>query len=253
MDSTEVKKVVIAGGGTAGWMAAAALSKVLGKNLDICLVESDDIGTVGVGEATIPTLLFFNQLLGIKERDFLVATHGTFKLGIKFENWLAPDKEYIHAFGTTGKDYWAAGFHNFWAKGIATGIGQGFGDYCLERQAAAAGKFAHLPKNGLNYAYHLDATAYGQFLRKFSEALGVKRIEGKITSVQTHEGNGFIKSLELDSGQSVAGDLFVDCTGFRGLLIEHRPPCPPMALEDRRRWPHHPLRPPRTPHPPMAG
>lgn len=220
MDITEVKKVVIAGGGTAGWMAAAALSKVLGKNLEISLVESDDIGTVGVGEATIPTLLFFNQLLGINEKDFLLATNGTFKLGIKFENWLAPGSDYIHAFGTTGKDYWAAGFHNFWLKGVGTGIKQGFGDYCLERKAAEAGKFAHLPNKGLSYAYHLDATSYGQFLRQFSEALGVIRVEGKIASVQTDASNGFITSLELESGQSVKGDLFIDCTGFRGLLIE---------------------------------
>ena len=220
MNSTEVKKVVIAGGGTAGWMAAAALSKILGKNLDICLVESDDIGTVGVGEATIPTLLFFNQLLGLKERDFLVGTHGTFKLGIKFENWRSLGHDYIHAFGTTGEDYWAAGFHNFWVRGSGEGIGQGFGDYCLEKRAAEAGKFAHLPENGLNYAYHLDATAYGQLLRQFSESLGVRRVEGKIGSVQTDAANGFIKSLTLESGQTVEGDLFLDCTGFRGLLIE---------------------------------
>jgi tryptophan 7-halogenase len=220
VNGTEVKKVVIAGGGTAGWMAAAALSKVLGKNLEICLVESDEIGTVGVGEATIPTLLFFNQLLGLKEKDFLLATHGTFKLGIKFENWRTPGTDYIHAFGTTGKDYWAAGFHNFWLKGVATGIEQGFGDYCLERKAAEAGKFAHLPNKGLSYAYHLDATAYGQFLRQFSEALGVSRVEGKIASVHTDDSSGFITSLALESGQSVTGDLFIDCTGFRGLLIE---------------------------------
>jgi tryptophan halogenase len=211
---------VIAGGGTAGWMAAAALSKVLGRNLDISLVESDDIGTVGVGEATIPTLLFFNQLLGIQEKDFLVATHGTFKLGISFENWRSKGHKYIHAFGTTGKDYWAAGFHNFWVKGLLNNLGRGFGDYCLELRAAEAGKFAHLPDKGLNYAFHLDATAYGQLLRKLSESLGVKRIEGKIGSVETDPETGFINSLRLESGRSIEGDLFIDCTGFRGLLIE---------------------------------
>ena len=220
MNTPSCKKVVIAGGGTAGWMAAAALVKVLGKNLEICLVESDEIGTVGVGEATIPTLLFYNQMLGLNEKDFVSATQGTFKLGIKFENWRALNHEYIHAFGTTGKDYWAAGFHNFWVKGQAEGIAQGFGDYCLERRAAESGKFAHLPNNGINYAYHLDATAYGQFLRKYAESLGVRRIEGKIASVRTDPQNGFITSLELESGTSVPGDLFIDCTGFRGLLIE---------------------------------
>lgn len=220
MNNTHVKKVVIAGGGTAGWMAAAALSKVLGRSLDISLVESDEIGTVGVGEATIPTLLFYNQVLGLKEKDFLQATHGTFKLGIQFENWRDIGKDYLHAFGNTGKDFWAAGFHNFWLKGADIGVNYGFGDYCLERKAAESGKFAHLPKNGLKYAYHLDATAYGQLLRKYSENLGVTRIEGKISSVKTSATNGFIESLVMASGQVVAGDLFIDCTGFRGLLIE---------------------------------
>ena len=220
MNSTEVKKVVIAGGGTAGWMAAAALSKVLGRRLDIYLVESDEIGTVGVGEATIPTLHFYNQLLGLDEKEFLQATQGTFKLGIQFENWLDVDKHYLHAFGNTGKDFWAAGFHNFWLKGADVGVNHGFGDYCLERRAAEAGKFAHLPKNGLKYAYHLDATAYGQLLRKYSETAGVKRIEGKISSVNTSPDTGFIEALVMESGQLVSGDLFVDCTGFRGLLIE---------------------------------
>ena len=220
MESPSVKKVVIAGGGTAGWMTAAGLSKILGKGLEIELVESDEIGTVGVGEATIPTLLFYNNMLGVSEKDFLNATHGTFKLGIKFENWRDVGKDYLHAFGSTGKNFWAAGFHNFWMKGQELGIEHGFGDYCLERRAAEAGKFAHLPKNGLNYAYHLDATAYGQFLRKFSENLGVKRSEGKISNVKTCPTTGNIQSLQLESGEVVEGDLFIDCTGFRGLLIE---------------------------------
>jgi tryptophan halogenase len=215
-----IKKVVIAGGGTAGWMAAASLSKLIGNNLEISLIESDEIPTVGVGEATIPTLLFFNKMLGISEKDFMVATHGTFKLGIKFENWRDVGKDYLHAFGATGKNFWAAGFHNFWIKGRELGINHGFGDYCLERAAAEAGKFTHLPNNGLSYAYHLDATSYGQFLRKFSEKLGVRRIEGKISSVKTSPASGDIESLQLASGQVVAGDLFLDCTGFRGLLIE---------------------------------
>jgi tryptophan halogenase len=201
-------------------MAAAALSKVLGRRLEIYLVESEEIGTVGVGEATIPTLHFYNQLLGLDEKEFLRETHGTFKLGIQFENWRDVGDDYIHAFGNTGKDFWAAGFHNFWLKGKDLGVNHGFGDYCLERRAAESGKFAHLPKNGLKYAYHLDATAYGQLLRRYSEKLGVTRIEGKISAVRTCESSGFIESLVMESGQVVSGDLFVDCTGFRGLLIE---------------------------------
>ncbi len=215
-----IKRVVIAGGGTAGWMAAAALSKLLGKVLDVTLVESDEIGTVGVGEATIPTLVFFNKLLGISEAEFMAATQATFKLGIEFGNWKQKEHKYIHAFGVTGKDCWAAGFQHFWLKGKALGLSEDFGQYCLERVAAEANKFAHLPNNGLNYAFHIDATRYAKFLRQLSEAHGTRRIEGKIASVSTEPTNGHIDSLTLDSGEVIEGDLFIDCTGFRGLLIE---------------------------------
>ncbi len=220
MNNHKIKKVIIAGGGTAGWMAAAALSKLLGKNLEISLIESDEIATVGVGEATIPSLVFFHQLLEIKEQDFLAATQGTFKLGINFENWRDVNEDYMHAFGVTGRDCWAAGFQHFWLKGIEQGISSEFGDYCLELQAAKANKFAHLPKSGLNYAYHIDATLYAKFLRKFSHDYGVKRIEGKIVDVNLQPESGFIESLRLASGQIIEGDLFIDCTGFRALLIE---------------------------------
>lgn len=215
-----IKKIVIAGGGTAGWMAAAALGKLLGKQLDITLIESDDIGTVGVGEATIPTLVFFHQLLNISEQSFMAATQATFKLGIQFEHWKDVNQKYIHAFGVTGKDCWAAGFQHFWLKGLEKGFSAGFGDYCLERRAAETHKFAHLPKNGLNYAFHMDATAYAQFLRQFCTPFGVTRREGKITSVQTHAETGFIESLTINNETVIEGDLFIDCTGFRGLLIE---------------------------------
>ncbi len=215
-----IKKVVIAGGGTAGWMTAAAVAKLMGKNLDIVLVESDAIATIGVGEATIPTLVFFNRLLDIKEPEFLAATQGTYKLGIRFENWRDIGEDYMHAFGTTGKDCWACGFQHFWMRGRELGISGDFGDYCLERRAAEAMKFAHLPDNGLNYAFHLDACLYAGFLRKFSEQYGAKRIEGKIDKVTTHAQTGFIESLTLASGKVVAGDFFIDCTGLRALLIE---------------------------------
>jgi len=220
MNTEKIQNVVIAGGGTAGWMAAAALSKTLGKNLNITLVESDDIATVGVGEATIPTLQYFHQLLNTNEADFLKATHGTFKLGISFENWRNKNEDYLHAFGITGKDCWAAGFQHFWLKGRQQGVASDFGDYCLEQAAASKEKFAQLPNNGLNYAYHIDATRYGKFLRKMSEAHGVNRIEGKINSVNINHDTNFISSLTLESGKEVKGDLFLDCTGQRALLIE---------------------------------
>ncbi|GFE89267.1 tryptophan halogenase family protein [Steroidobacter agaridevorans] len=219
MTSKRIQKIVIAGGGTAGWMVAAGLSRTLGKALDIKLVESDEIGTVGVGEATIPTLVTFHRLLDINEQEFLAATQGTFKLGIGFENWRDVNQNYIHSFGTTGKDHWTAGFQHFWLKGRQRNLAGDYGDYCVELKAALENKFAHLPRGGMNYAFHIDAGLYARFLRKFSEGYGVKRIEGKITNVLTHDDTGFIKAIRLDSGAEIEGDLFIDCTGFRALLI----------------------------------
>jgi tryptophan halogenase len=215
-----IKKVVIAGGGTAGWMSAALLTKTMGKVLDITLVESEEIGTVGVGEATIPPLVTFLRLLKMSEQEFMAATQATFKLGISFENWKDVGDKYIHSFGTTGTDHWTAGFHHFWLKDRERGSRIDYGEYCLELVAAREGKFGHLPKQGLNYAFHLDATLFAKLLRKFSEKLGVRRVEGKIQEVETDPESGFVRNLKMESGQEVAGDLFIDCTGFRGLLIE---------------------------------
>jgi tryptophan halogenase len=215
-----IRKVVIAGGGTAGWMAAATVSKILGKVVEVTLVESDEIGTVGVGEATIPPLITFHRLLDIKEQEFMAATQATFKLGIGFENWRDLDEHYIHSFGLTGNDHWTAGFQHFWLCDRERGSTVPFGDYCLELRAAQESRFAHLPKQGLNYAFHMDASLYAKFLRKFSEGFGARRVEGKVVKVNVRPGDGFIESLVLDSGQIVEGDLFIDCTGFRGLLIE---------------------------------
>lgn len=220
MTGKNISKVVIVGGGTAGWMAAAALGKLLGKNLDIRLIESDQIGTVGVGEATIPQLSGFHQLLGIKEPDFMRATQATFKLGIQFENWGALDDKYIHGFGLIGEDCWACSFHHFWAKSRQLGNKATLVDYSLHKHAATASKFKLDLERGLAYAYHLDATIYAQFLRKFSEQHGVKRIEGKIVHVDTDAESGAIDSLTLESGQKIDGDLYIDCSGFRALLIE---------------------------------
>ncbi|MEM7360031.1 MAG: tryptophan halogenase family protein [Pseudomonadota bacterium] len=220
MENNKIQKVVVAGGGTAGWMAAASLAKLLGKTLDITLIESDEIPTVGVGEATIPTLLTLHNLLGINEQEFMAEVNGTFKLGISFESWRDLDKDYIHSFGFTGKDCWAAGFQHFWLKGQRLGIAKEFGDYCGELVAAQQDKFAIVPKNMLNYAYHIDAGLYAKFLRKLAETHGAKRVEGKIVEVGQNSETGFIEKLTLASGKEVEGDLFIDCSGFRGLMIE---------------------------------
>ena len=219
-DRQIVKRLVIAGGGTAGWMAAASFARTIGETLDITLVESDVIGTVGVGEATIPTLLTLHEILKIKEPEFMKAVQGTFKLGISFENWRDVGKDYIHSFGWTGKDSWAAGFQHFWLKGLKKGIAREFGEYCNEWLAARHERFAVLPNQNLNYAYHFDASLYARFLRQMAEADGVVRREGKIVDVEQNAESGFITGIRLDSGELIEGDLFIDCTGFRGLLIE---------------------------------
>ncbi|HJV43960.1 tryptophan halogenase family protein [Caulobacter sp.] len=220
MDQQTIRKVVIAGGGTAGWTAAAALARQLGPLLDITLVESEDIGTVGVGESTIPTARTFNAMLGIDEAQFMRATQATFKLGISFENWGEIGDRYIHSFGQVGKSTWMGGFHHFWMQARAQGFGGDLGDYCLELKAAEGDRFFTGDESPLNYAYHLDAGLYGQFLRRMAEADGVKRVEGKIASVRQRPSDGFVEALVMESGQAVEGDLFIDCTGFRGLLIE---------------------------------
>ena len=212
-------KVVIAGGGTAGWLTAFSLITRLGKLLDITLVESDQIGTVGVGEATIPTIRAFHSLIGIDEQEFMAATQATFKLGIKFDNWGQQGDSYFHSFGEIGQRSWMAEFHEFWMEAKAQGFGGSLGDYCLELKAAQANKFAtKIGKKALNFAYHMNATAYADYLREKSEKAGVKRIEGRIQQIQ-NDAQGNISSLILDNGNTVCGDVFIDCTGFRGLLI----------------------------------
>ncbi|MEM9572830.1 MAG: tryptophan halogenase family protein [Pseudomonadota bacterium] len=215
-------RVVIAGGGTAGWVTAATLSSQLGSLLDITLIESDQIGTVGVGEATIPTHKAFHRLLGIDERDFMRATQASFKLGIEFQDWGRLGDRYFHSFGSIGPSNWMGDFQHMWQHAHDRGWVGGLDDFCYELQAAAAGKFAITEKNALSYAYHLDASLYARYLRRFSEQRGVQRIEGKIQSVSLNAETGFIDALELESGKTVGGDLFIDCTGFRALLIGQR-------------------------------
>ena len=159
-------RVLIAGGGTAGWLAAYSLAKRLGSLLEVTLVESDLIGTVGVGEATIPTMRTFHQLMEIDEREFMAATQATFKLGIHFDNWANVGDSYIHSFGVIGQGTWMAEFHEYWLELYSQGLGGSLEDYCLEWKAARHGRFAtHAGKTALNYAFHLNATAYAQFLR----------------------------------------------------------------------------------------
>lgn len=215
-----VRKVVIAGGGTAGWTVAAALAKNLGSMIAIQLVESDAIGTVGVGESTIPTARRFHEILGLSEADFVRATGASFKLGISFENWTRDGERYFHSFGSTGRSTWMADFQHIWLEAKALGVAGPIADYSLETQAALAGKFRTGGNVPLNYAYHLDATAYGLFLRDFAAKLGVTRTEGRINEVRRDGQTGDIAALVLDSGAVIDGDLFIDCTGFRGLLIE---------------------------------
>jgi tryptophan 7-halogenase len=215
-----LRHLVIAGGGTAGWMAAAAIGRTLGRSADVTLIESDAIGTIGVGESTIPPLVTFNRLLNINEVEFMRATQATFKLGIQFDHWKQIDHSYFHSFGLTGKDHWSAGFQHFWLNGRERGHEEPYDDYCLELKAALAGKFAHLPDDRTNYSYQFDSTLYSRFLRQLAEADGVKRVEGKIAEVELDGKSGNVAALRLESGQRIEGDLFLDCTGFRALLIE---------------------------------
>jgi tryptophan halogenase len=221
-----IETLVIVGGGTAGWMAAAAASRFLDDGRrTIVLVESEEIGTVGVGEATIPPILNFNAKLGIAEADFVRATQATFKLGIEFANWGNVGECYMHPFGSIGRDLEGVAFHQIWSKfrGEA-GIGP-IADFSMACVAAKAGKFAptasdpRSPLSQLGYAYHFDAGLYARFLRSYAEANGVIRHEGRIERVEQDGESGFVAAVVLSDGRRVAGDLFVDCSGFRSLLL----------------------------------
>ncbi|BBJ95556.1 hypothetical protein Xcc1_12860 [Xanthomonas campestris pv. campestris] len=220
MTQARIRKVVIAGGGTAGWVAAAALAHQFRGLLEIVLVESEQIGTIGVGESTVPPIRAFHRFLQIDEQEFLRAVAGTFKLAISFEGWQGQGDRYIHPFGSTGQGTLVCAFHHFWLEAQRRGMHSGFDEYCLEAQAARADRFAVLQQPAVNYAYHLDAGLYARFLRTHAQRYGATRIEGKIQQVRQHADSGFVEALVLEDGQVVEGDLFIDCTGFRGLLIE---------------------------------
>ena len=228
-----IRRVVVAGGGTAGWIAATTLAKHLSPMIEVVLVESDEIGTVGVGESTIPTIRSFHSFIGIDEDAFVRATNATFKLGIGFENWDRPGDRYFHSFGSVGRSVFVADFQHFWLEARHRGFGRPYGDYSLELRAAAENRFSTDPEIGLAYAYHLDATAYARFLRSIAEADGVRRVEGRIAEVSQDKESGDVQSLVLESGERIDGDFFIDCTGFRALLIEQ---ALKTGFDDWSRW-----------------
>ena len=221
-----LRNIVIVGGGSAGWMAAAALSRAVTHGCTITLIESDEIGTVGVGEATIPPIQTFNQMLGLDEAQFLKRTQGTFKLGIEFVNWAQQGHRYFHPFGPHGHQFDLSPQHQHWLRSRQRPGAAGLDEHSLAWAAASRGRFdkpssdPRTVQSTFDYAYHFDAGLYARYLREVSEARGVQRLEGKILHAELRAGDGFISSVRLADGRNVTGDLFIDCSGFRGLLIE---------------------------------
>lgn len=228
--NAHIQSLIIVGGGSAGWMTAAMLAKQLGSSIKITLVESEQIGTIGVGEATIPPIQNFNRLLGIDENEFLSFCNGSIKLAIQFENWRHKDHRYMHPFGSFGVDFDYMSFPYFWLKDTLTkkAAGQSYKEleeYSIAWHLAENNKFQQPDKDPsslgsrYDYAFHFDASRYAEFLRQFSENLGVTRHEGKITQVNTSNDTGYISSIELESGETLSADFFIDCSGQRALLL----------------------------------
>ena len=228
MHEKNIKEIVIVGGGTAGWMAASALAIMLrNPAIRIRLVESEQIGTVGVGEATIPHIRYFNQLLNLNESDFLRKTNATFKVGIEFVNWGQVGERYFHSFSPYGVNMEGVHFHHFWLRHAKSPGAAPVDEYNLHCLGSKLNKFAHpkpelrgSPLSSIEYAFQFDAALYAKYMRGVAESRGVQRIEGKIVDAKKRANDGFIESVVLESGEEIAGDLFIDCSGFRGLLIE---------------------------------
>ena len=227
------QNIVILGGGSAGWMTAASLARFLSpQHYHITLIESELIGTVGVGEATLPHLRSFNKLLGIDENEFMRETGATYKLAIQFPGWGNIQNSYFHPFGLSGHDINGIDFHHYWLRLAKQGKVEAFDQYSIAVQIASQKKFAYPSDDpadvraDFGYAFHLDATLYAGYLRRYSEQRGVLRIEGKVQQVKLHQHPsnvsqaGDIASLVMESGQVIEGDLFIDCSGFRGVMIE---------------------------------
>jgi len=226
MPDRSIRRIVIVGGGTAGWMTAAALANALQGHVQIDLIESDEIGIVGVGEATIPPIKIFNRSLGIDEHAMLAASQGSYKLGIEFVNWSRIGQRYFHPFGQFGADFDVVPLHHYWLRERARGSTIPLQEYALAWVAAEAGKFdrpindRQRVQSTYDYAYHFDASLYSKLLRAYAEARGVRRSEGKVVDVGVRAEDGFLSGVTLADGRVLEADLFIDCSGFRGLLIE---------------------------------
>ena len=222
-----IRSIAVIGGGAAGWMSAAAISKMFGRRIEVVLVESEEIGLIGVGEATVPHLSAFNRLLEIDEAEFVRETGGSFKLGIQFNDWGRIGDSYVHGFGSIGRDLGLLPFHQYWLKAKARGRAKDISRYSINTVAAPLGKFMAAPSDAppnspladIAYAYHFDAVLYARFLRRRAEAQGVQRVEGKVVAVHRGGTRGFVESVQLENGTHIRADLFLDCTGFRALLI----------------------------------
>ena len=225
-EGVPVRRIVIVGGGTAGWMAATALARFVGgSGRRIVLIESEAIGTVGVGEGTIPPILEFNLQLGLDEGEFLRETHATYKLGIEFAGWTEPGERYFHQFGQIGRPLNGLSLHQLWLRHRDNPSVGPLAGYSMSAVAAALHRFSHPspdpadPLSQLAYAFHFDAAAYGQFLRKYAERNGAEHIEGRIVGVEQDGESGFVTAVRLEDDRRVRGDLFIDCSGFRSLLL----------------------------------
>jgi len=226
MEVQKIKDIVIVGGGTAGWMTAAGLAKLLRGKYNITLVESDEIGTVGVGESTIPMINLFNQMLELDQNEFIRQTQATFKLGVEFVDWARIGDRYMHGFGVVGQDLYTVDFHQYWLKQFQAGKAERLEAFSINNAACFQNKFiraqTQMPNSPLAqivHAYHMDATLYARFLRGYSEERGVKRVEGRIVDVRQRPDEA-VEAVVLQNGTVVTGDLFIDCSGFRALLIE---------------------------------